>query len=251
MKKIQLLTISYILFFVFFTTAVFAQNISGTFEGLRKQYDNNQENFAQEFQYKYELIQKGETVTGISTIYNEKGDYAEVRLRGMVLGNVFYFEEYEIVDEMKSDYTTWCYKTGELKIETKGDKILLVGKTKSYTSNYGAPCTGGYTELAKTSSTKIPSKENSKLVEEINVSLYPNPTSTEATITFELNNKNKVSIELYDLSGRLVSSALNETLEAGNHQVKVNVANQSNGLYIVKISIGKEVYSKQLVKATL
>ena len=251
MKRIQLLTFSYVLFFACFTSVVFAQNISGTFEGLRKQYDINQQDFIKEFQYQYDLKQNGDQVNGISTIYNEKGEYAEVKLRGLIVGNTFYFEEYEIVDQIKDDFKVWCYKSGELQIITEKDKVYLKGETKSYTSNFGAPCTGGYTALSKTSSTYTNnnSQPSSNIVENLAVSLYPNPTIDESNISFQLNNENKVKIEVYDLNGGIVAAPLNKKLNAGNHNIKVNIGQASNGLYIVKMTVGKEVFSKQLIKA--
>jgi hypothetical protein len=257
MKRIQLFTLGYFLFFVLFTSLVFAQStsdLSGSFEGLRKQYDSSHKYFSQEFQYKYDLIQEGNQVSGVSTIYNENGDYADVKIRGMVVGNKFYFEEYEIIDEIKLPQSVWCFKTGELDIFYKNGETYLSGETKSFMSNYGAPCSGGFTEISRVGDKQAPcfgdcEKEASAKNLDIAINLYPNPTANFADITFEVIKKGKVSLEVYDLSGRLIVVALNEVMEKGTHVKNINLEKESTGLFIVKLTIGNQVYSKELIKA--
>lgn len=256
MKNIKLFTLAYVLFFVLFTSFVFAQSnhdLNGVFEGLRKQYDVHHRSFTQEFQYKFELTQDGDQVSGISTIYSEAGNYADVKIRGMVVGDKFYFEEYEIIDEMKSPYSVWCYKAGELTIKTDKNGTYLVGETKSYTSSFGTPCTGGYTEILRMDDMNDcfgdcwNTKSDSKFFE-MDVELYPNPTSEIATVSFEIEKKAHVKVELYDLSGRLVQTALDQKLSKGIHQTELNVQKESTGLFIVKVSVDDKFYSKELVK---
>lgn len=252
MRKIQLLTLGYFLFFVLFTSALFAQSnfkLEGTFEGLRKQYDPNHVYFMQEFQYQFDLQQNGDRVSGTSTIFSPNGDYAVVKLRGMVVGEKFYFEEYEIVDEIKASFSVWCYKTGELNIVKRDNKLVLEGETKSFTSNFGSPCTGGYTEIYKIDETKNEKMGSidSKLTSfEMNV--YPNPTAGEASITYQLNEAAQVSVEIYDLSGKLITSLVNEKLAIGNYINTFNLARENNGLYIAKLQVDGKTYSKQIVK---
>lgn len=256
MKNIKLFTIGYVLFFVLFTSFVFAQNkhdLNGVFEGLRKQYDTQHQNFIQEFQYRYDLKQEGDQVSGISTIYNEEGDYADVKIRGIVIGDKFYFEEYEIVDEMKSPYSVWCYKTGELNISEENGQLVLSGETKSYMSNYGGACTGGYTHIAKFNDNPESSavdKDDKSSLESIDlaVELYPNPTPDYSQVTFDLKKKSKVTIEIFDLSGRLISTPLSGSLSKGTHQTSIDLSTESTGLYVVKVSVGDKFYSKELMK---
>lgn len=256
MKNIRLFTIGYILFFVLFTSFVFAQSkhdLNGVFEGLRKQYDFEHQSFIQEFQYRYDLKQNGNQVEGISSIYNEHGDYADVKIRGIVVGDKFYFEEYEIIDEIKDPYNVWCYKTGELQISEKDGQLVLSGETKSYMSNYGGACSGGYTYISKFNDDEEASarnKDDKASLENIEmvVELFPNPTPDFAQISFELAKKNKVSIEVFDLSGRLIATPLAGSLSKGIHQTSIDLSKESAGLYVVKVSVGDKFYSKELIK---
>lgn len=256
MKKIKLLTIFYVLFFmVFFTTAVFAQNsvdLNGNFEGTRKQYNSAHTDFIQEFQYTYNLKQDGDIVTGTSTIINEKGDYAVTQLKGYVVGNIFYFEEYQIEDEMKDPYSVWCFKKGALNIVSENGKISLEGDTESYTSNYGRACTGGFTQISKIDSRYANSnndKPNKLHNLDLNISVAPNPTVNEVQIRFENNAKQQALIEIFDLNGKKIAEIVNGSLEKGQHQFSFSLNAYSNGLYIVKLTLGSTVHSTSVIKA--
>jgi hypothetical protein len=43
--------------------------------------------------------------------------------------------------------------------------------------------------------------------------------------------------------------ALNEVMEKGTHVKNINLEKESTGLFIVKLTIGNQVYSKELIKA--
>lgn len=251
MKKIQILSFAYFLFFVLFTGVLFAQStykLDGNFDGLRKQYDSKQNYFMQEFQYQLELKQNGNSVTGTSTIYSENGDYAEVKIRGMVVGDKFYFEEYEIIDEIKNPLSVWCFKSGELKIVNKDNKLFLLGDTKSYTSNYGAPCTGGYTEIFKTLDKNESAAKEDIAKEMIQVEAFPNPTSDYVQVSFDLMDDAKVNLELYNMNGTRVIKVLSGSVEKGKQSQSIDMSALANGLYVLKLSIKDQVYSKQIIK---
>ena len=74
-----------------------------------------------------------------------------------------------------------------------------------------------------------------------NVSVYPNPTSGEITVV--LNNSDVKTVQVMDITGRIISTSTS-SLEA----VKVNLANVSNGIYYVKIQSGTSVEVVKVVK---
>lgn len=78
------------------------------------------------------------------------------------------------------------------------------------------------------------------------LSLYPNPTSSSATISLA-GIKGKVTIIIVDMSGRKVVS---ETVDcAGDCQKTVNVSNLAQGAYFVRIeSEGFNSVKKLVVK---
>ncbi|MDZ4713136.1 MAG: T9SS type A sorting domain-containing protein [bacterium] len=63
----------------------------------------------------------------------------------------------------------------------------------------------------------------------------PNPFNPATTINFELPSSAFTTIKVYDISGRLVSTLINEFKEAGSHNVLFNAAELSSGVYYYKL----------------
>jgi len=65
---------------------------------------------------------------------------------------------------------------------------------------------------------------------------YPNPFNPSTKIDFELPYDSKVSILLYDISGREVGKLVNDQLSAGYHNIQFNGSNLSSGMYFYRIN---------------
>jgi len=70
----------------------------------------------------------------------------------------------------------------------------------------------------------------------INSSIYPNPASGNAEIDFSLTSSSNINIKIYDVTGRLVKTVLNDKKSAGSQQVQVNVEELQNGIYFYTIA---------------
>ncbi|MCB0727637.1 MAG: T9SS type A sorting domain-containing protein [Ignavibacteriae bacterium] len=64
---------------------------------------------------------------------------------------------------------------------------------------------------------------------------YPNPFNPTTKIDYELPYDGKVSILLYDISGREVAKLVNEVKTAGYYTAQFNGANLSSGTYFYRI----------------
>jgi hypothetical protein len=83
-----------------------------------------------------------------------------------------------------------------------------------------------------------------------NTSIYPNPFNDFLSIDFYLTKNNKLKLELFDLTGKLVFWYENENAIKGYLPLVISVPNHliSAGLYILKIEIGDEKVVKKLIK---
>ena len=71
---------------------------------------------------------------------------------------------------------------------------------------------------------------------------YPNPFNPTTTISFSIPSYEFVSIKVYDLNGRLVTTLLEENLNPGRHNLTWSGKDYSSGQYFVKMQ--SENYSK-------
>ncbi|MDN3694050.1 T9SS type A sorting domain-containing protein [Chryseobacterium tructae] len=85
-----------------------------------------------------------------------------------------------------------------------------------------------------------------KSVQENKVSIYPNPAREEFFISFPSKTLGKVSVELYDMSGKMVSS---EDKISPDAKKAISTSRLVNGTYIVKVKgLGFEASSKVMVR---
>jgi hypothetical protein len=64
---------------------------------------------------------------------------------------------------------------------------------------------------------------------------YPNPFNPVTKIDFDLPFDSKVSIRLYDITGREIKTLVNETKQAGYYTTEFNGSNISSGTYFYRI----------------
>lgn len=77
-----------------------------------------------------------------------------------------------------------------------------------------------------------------------NVLCYPNPAEDDLHVSFTLEQKQEIRIQLCDLSGRIVYSDC-RPLDAGAHQLNLPMQHFSPGLYTVQVSAGRDKAAKQ------
>jgi Secretion system C-terminal sorting domain/Photosynthesis system II assembly factor YCF48 len=87
------------------------------------------------------------------------------------------------------------------------------------------------------------------LNKELNV--YPNPVVNSATISFSTNQISTVSLQIFDISGRLVITLASEQMQQGNHEVKWNVNDDHgntvpSGIYLLKMYAGNYSITKKI-----
>jgi hypothetical protein len=83
-------------------------------------------------------------------------------------------------------------------------------------------------------------KESSLVNEKLDV--YPNPSNGKIWIDFEVESEQEVSIDIYDLTGRIVYSE-SKNFIPGEYKQELCLDNLINGLYILKLK--GDGFSKQ------
>ena len=86
-------------------------------------------------------------------------------------------------------------------------------------------------------------KENN-LISKIN--LFPNPSNEQVKLTFELKEVSNVKIELFDISGRLVSTVSEKKNQVGEIVETINTNLYSEGAYLVKINANGNISQQKL-----
>jgi len=77
---------------------------------------------------------------------------------------------------------------------------------------------------------------------------YPNPFNPSTKIDFTLPSNSKVKISIFDMTGKEVAVALNDTRSAGYHTIQFNASNLSSGVYFYKLDISSNEQNISLLK---
>jgi hypothetical protein len=76
---------------------------------------------------------------------------------------------------------------------------------------------------------------------------HPNPFRRSTTISYSLLAATEVTLSIYDITGRLVETLVNETQQSGIHQVRWNRKTNSSGVYFYRLSVGEFVETRKMV----
>ena len=78
-------------------------------------------------------------------------------------------------------------------------------------------------------------------------SIYPNPFNAQVNITFEVPNETEVSLELFDLNGRLVTTLVEDRLNAGSYTTHWDGAEMTSGIYLVRLKSDVQTITRKIV----
>ena len=79
----------------------------------------------------------------------------------------------------------------------------------------------------------------------LELSVYPNPIASAATLELTLNEKSTVNMEVVNVLGEVVSANI-YNLNAGNNKVNFNVNNIETGIYFVQLNINVLTTTKKI-----
>ena len=143
-------------------------------------------------------------------------------------GTISYVTNYEYLDMLVQPNTTYDYRLADVDyngvVTYHSVRTLTVGNTIQ-----------------------------SSLIEKFTVlPAYPNPFNPSTTIIYGIETDNKVIINIYDITGKLINTLQNGYQMQGWHSVIWNGTNQNNeqapaGIYLSRITSGKDVKTIKLM----
>ena len=142
-----------------------------------------------------------------------------------------------------SDYTTIKYsQTSLTACGEKGDKVLVCHKGKTACISRSAVAghlnhgdqLGACTGNARIDQTVI---FNDEPPGTFRVSVIPNPAVVTTKIFYELPVDGRVSIKVFDMLGRQITTLTETNKQAGIHSIDLNVASLQKGMYYYRITV--------------
>ncbi|NUQ80717.1 MAG: T9SS type A sorting domain-containing protein [Bacteroidetes bacterium] len=76
---------------------------------------------------------------------------------------------------------------------------------------------------------------------------YPNPFNPTTVISYQLSENSKVTLQVYDVMGRLVATVVDGNLEAGFHQTVFPATGLSGGVYFYTLRAGNQTQTGRML----
>ena len=85
--------------------------------------------------------------------------------------------------------------------------------------------------------------------ESFDISNYPNPFSSETTLSFEVKEESHVTLSIWDITGQSVAVLVDEVVPAGIHEAVFQAADLPSGVYFARFENGSLKYSHKITVA--
>jgi len=81
------------------------------------------------------------------------------------------------------------------------------------------------------------------------LSIYPNPVSTSTSIGFYLEQTEKISLKIFDVRGRLITTLADAAFEEGDYDFVWNAADVNAGIYFLRMETASYSENQKLIVA--
>ena len=183
-----------------------------------------------EVEPKYEVYRAGSAVcdtetvfTLLATLESDVTEYEDTQITLFYLDSVYYSEP------CYGELFTYSYK---IVAKDNTDKRSLKSERGLVTGNLLCSPSEGKDNLILNDGNNTIPKEYS-----LNQN-YPNPFNPVTKIKYGLPSDGQISIKIFDISGRLIKTLINENKVAGRYEVDFHGENLSSGVYYYKIESG-------------
>jgi hypothetical protein len=187
-----------------------------------------------------------ESTTGLVMIGTEKGIYTSEDMTNWTADNaIVNVPVMDIKQQLLENHDTkYVYLVDEVGDTTSVGYPSISNNAVVYIATYGRGLYKCEDFVQKDGESII---ENTTSASSFEMSIYPNPVVSEATINFNVEATASVSYQIYDLTGRMVQNATLGNYGQGSHSVNFNVNGLTSGSYIVRVQAGSATSTAKIL----
>jgi hypothetical protein len=138
-------------------------------------------------------------------------------------------------------------------VEENDHSILMAGSTKSNNrdvhGNHGGPQDAWLVNYDGNGSRHHRDAFDNLAPEIISLNSFANPVSASTTISFSLTQSQNVSLRLFDVNGKLISTLANANFAEGENEIVFDAEKISAGIYFLKMQAGDFLKIERLIIA--
>lgn len=128
---------------------------------------------------------------------------------------------------------------GDFDGDKKNDFLLTQGSDFNFVK--------GAVYIFNSDNFSVNNEEEVELVNDFRLNQnYPNPFNPSTNISYSIPQTADVTLKVYDVTGRLVSTLINRAQSSGTYTVNVNASAWASGIYFYRITAGDFVKTRKL-----
>ena len=175
--------------------------------------------------------------------------------------NTLYFDQLKMIldwpfsDNPNTKTIDYQMLSTQMEFKTINKKTYLIGNLETYNpilKEPGPPMRIILKQMEEGDKEELTDSEVLALSQQKDqfIALYPNPFVNDALIAYTLDAAAMVSVNVYDLTGNPAPIILEPGImqNAGEHHYTLDGAKLHAGMYIVKVAVGTQMYSRILIK---
>ena len=112
---------------------------------------------------------------------------------------------------------------GWAKIKISTDYVAFTITEYAYNATAGAAINSGVVSV----------EENTSVTE---MTVFPNPVSENATLSFYVNDESEIDFSVYDLNGKLILAESRKIEKPGKQAFQLNVSQWNSGIYFCRVN---------------
>ena len=171
-------------------------------------------------------------------VYNQRMSYA-YHSNGDLRENISYYPEWYLgyINWGWTERHLYTYTYGHNLIEDKFDRYDYdnhVWETHYLKSCKYTPMTGIELDIDQISTFELSNN-------------YPNPFNPSTKIRYSIPNQSHVSLKVFDVLGREITTLINKEQPQGNYEIEFNASHLTSGIYFYRIQAGPFVMTKKMI----
>jgi hypothetical protein len=76
---------------------------------------------------------------------------------------------------------------------------------------------------------------------------YPNPFNPSTTISYQLSSEGFVTIKVYDVLGKELTTLVNDIKQSGIHELNFDASDYGSGIYMYRMTINNFTQTRKMI----
>ena len=161
--------------------------------------------------------------------------YKDVKNDNLIIVAVNVMENSSKIDFNVSNLTEDIELTPYITSDESGDDLRMGQKFK-ISEGYTIPARSVVTFICKLENRTSIKTNNSIPSKTSLLQNYPNPFNPSTTLYYEIKERSKIKIEVFNISGQNIDILVNSVQPAGNYMIDFNPNSLSSGVYFARLS---------------